>query len=441
MRILHISTRLILGGSQENTVLSCEGQARLGHEVHLAFGPIYGPEGSLLARVEAFNARCTSGEEKTQAGSLCHAIVTHVVPHLVREVSPLKDRMALSELRSLIRDIKPDVVHTHSSKAGVLGRIAAWSGGGREGRVRVVHTIHGPPFMPIEGSVLERAKVRLNNWVYTLAERHAARRCHVIVSVADAMTWQFLARGIGRPAQYVTVHSGMETGPYLEALPGENLASVRARLGIGENDFVIGTVARLAQHKGHDDLLDALAADLKEHPEWKLLWVGDGWWRERLIAKAHDAGISVREIGSLGTSDIPHPTSDIAAELVITGLVPPGRIPGLMRAMDVLVHPSYREGLPRTVPQALLAGVCPIAYDCDGTPEVVRDRETGLLVLTGNVGELREAVRWAFEHPRERTEMAVRGRAECAKTFSAEHMVEELEKVYRCEMSDVGSRM
>src|SRR6185436_2246530 len=110
MRILHISTRLILGGSQENTVLSCEGQARLGHDVHLAFGPIYGPEGSLLERVQGFRTADGRG------------ITTHVVPHLVREVRPVGDRRALRELYDLICRLGPDVVHTHSSKAGVLGR-------------------------------------------------------------------------------------------------------------------------------------------------------------------------------------------------------------------------------------------------------------------------------------------------------------------------------
>lgn len=432
MRILHISTRLILGGSQENTVLSCEGQARMGHEVHLAFGPIYGPEGSLLTRVEAFNARCEREEERTHAGEPCRPIVTHVVPSLLREVKLRQDVRAIGEMRTLIRTIRPDVVHTHSSKAGVLGRIAAWKEGGREGRIRVVHTIHGPPFMPVEGGLVQRCKLWLMNLVYGSAERDAAQYCHVIVSVADAMTRQFLARGIGTPEQYVTVHSGMETGPYLTAAPGEDRASVRARLGLREGDFVIGTVARLAQHKGHDDLLDALAADLKAHPNWKLLWVGDGWWRGRLVEKAKALGLGVWEADT-------HPAAASSAQLIITGLVPPDRIPGLMRAMDVLAHPSYREGLPRTVPQALLAGVCPIAYDCDGTPEVVRDRETGLLVPTGDVARLREAVRWAFDHPRERAEMAARGCAECAEQFSTERMVEALEKVYRSGKSEGGS--
>ena len=115
MIILHISTRLILGGSQENTVLSCEGQARLGHQVHLAFGPIYGPEGSLLARVQEF---------RTPDG---RGITTHTVPDLVREVSPARDLRCLRQLGQLIESIRPDVIHTHSSKAGILGRMAGWS--------------------------------------------------------------------------------------------------------------------------------------------------------------------------------------------------------------------------------------------------------------------------------------------------------------------------
>src|SRR5690606_29485540 len=135
----------------------------------------------------------------------------------------------------------------------------------------------------VEGSAPRRAKVRLNNAIYTLAERYAARRCHIIVSVADAMTSQFLARGIGRPERYTTVRSGMETEPYLSPAASESRGAVRDRLGLSDGDFVVGTVARLAEHKGHDDLLDALGDDLRARPDWKLLWVGDGWWRERLM--------------------------------------------------------------------------------------------------------------------------------------------------------------
>lgn len=396
MRILHISTRLILGGSQENTVLSCEGQARRGHDVHLAFGPIHGPEGSLLERVRTF--RTADGR----------AITTHAVPHLVRQASPVADVIASRELRRLISNLQPDTVHTHSSKAGVVGRIAAWNASPRPG---IVHTIHGPPFMPIDGPPLRRARTRLNNWLYTRAERFAANRCHAIVSVADAMTRGFLARGIGRAEQYTTVRSGMETEPFLHPAPGQSRADIRAALGLSETDFVIGTVARLAEHKGHDDLLDALGEAMSRDPRVKLLWVGDGWWRERLMRRVR--------------------AMNLASSVLTTGLVAPERIPGLIRAMDVLAHPSYREGLPRTVPQALLAGVCPIAYDRDGTGEVCRDMQTGRLVPAGDRAALRDAILWARDHPTERAALAQRGRDECRTTFSAGHMVDELEKVYQ----------
>ena len=98
-------------------------------------------------------------------------------------------------------------------------------------------------------------------------------------------------------------------------------------MGSSADDFVIGTVARLAEHKGHDDLLDALGDDLKANPSWKLLWVGDGWWSERLLGR----------VKKMGLSD----------QVVSTGLVPGPRVGAMMRAMDVLLHPSYREGLPQ----------------------------------------------------------------------------------------------
>lgn len=443
LRILHISTRLILGGSQENTVLSCEGQARLGHRVHLAFGPIYGPEGSLLARIERFNLRCRAGEERTESGGEVCPIVTHTVPHLVREVSLSADRRCSRELRDLISRLSPDIVHTHSSKAGILGRCAAHAvlaratpHAFRVGRAspRIIHTIHGPPFMPVEGPPMKRLKTRLTNYAYTLAERYAARRCDAIVSVADAMTRLFRSRRIGRPSQYITVYSGMETDTFLHAPPGEDRDATRADLGLAPDDLVIGTVARLAEHKGHDDLLDALADDLKANPSWKLLWVGDGWWRGRLIDKARALGLSVHEADAA-----PPPTGPrlagasppaTAAQVVLTGLVPPEAVPPLIRAMDVLAHPSYREGLPRTVPQALLCGVCPVATDVDGAGEVCRDMETGRLVPPADPTRLREAVRWCAENPVARRALAVRGRAECAERFSARRMVADLEKVY-----------
>lgn len=403
-KILHISTRLILGGSQENTVLSCEGQAALGHDVHLAFGPIYGPEGSLLDRVTRF---------RTSTG---RSITTHTIPHLVRDVHPTADIHCTHELIALVRTLHPDIVHTHSSKAGILGRLAAWYAfpAGSPFTPGIVHTIHGPPFMPIDGGTLNQLKRRVNNTIYTIAESHAADHCHAIVSVADAMTSQFLARGIGHPALYTTVYSGMEINRFLT--PDDNLhggqdrATIRRSLGLTDRDFVVGTVARLAEHKGHDDILDCLAPDMRANPHLKLLWVGDGWWRDRLCARVDSLGLT--------------------SQVLLTGLVTPDRVPGLMRAMDILAHPSSREGLPRTVPQALLAGTCPVAYDVDGTGEVCQDGITGRLIPFGDLPKLRAAILDLMQHPELRQRMVQQGQQWCRDRFSVQRMVSDLELVY-----------
>lgn len=402
LRILHISTRLILGGSQENTVLSCEGQARLGHEVHLAFGPIFGPEGSLFDR--ASNFTCTDANNKPRR------IGMHEVSTLIREIRPLTDLRCYYALRKLIRDMQPDIVHTHSSKAGILGRAAAWAelpAAKRRGHpIGVVHTIHGPPF--------HKYLPARTNKIYIASEKFAAKRCHRIVSVADAMTTQFLDEQIGRKEQYSTVYSGMEIDRYLYPVTPQGSPatsdSVRESLGLSPMDFVVGTVARLAELKGHDDLLDALGEELRKRDNWKLLWVGDGWWRDRLLKRVAEMGL--------------------ASKVVTTGLVPSERVPEMMKAMDVLVHPSYREGLPRTVPQALLVGVPVVAYDVDGTGEICINRVTGRLIPPKDTAALREAVASMYDHPDERAAMAARGRDLCRERFSAETMVAELEKVY-----------
>jgi len=380
LRIMHISTRLILGGSQENTVLSCEGQSDAGHEVALVFGPIYGPEGSLLERV------------KKHGG-----IETIETPNLVRELAPRKDLRCFRDLRRIIRGWKPDVVHTHSSKAGILGRAAAW----KERIPCVIHTIHGLAF--------HRYMSTWRNAIYIASERWAAKRCHRIVCVADAMRDQALAAHIGRPEQYITVYSGMETGRFIS--PEWDREGVRHDLGLSGDDFVLGTIARLAELKGHDDLLDALEPLMHDRPNLKLLWVGDGWWADRLLGR-------VREMG-------------LADRVITTGLVPPEEIPKYLQAMDCLAHPSYREGLPRTVPQALLNGKPAIAYDVDGTKEVCLDGETGRLIAPGDLTGLRESVQWMMDHPAERQAMGQRGRDLCRERFAASRMVEHLEGIYR----------
>src|SRR6185436_7287047 len=328
MRVMHIITRLILGGAQENTIASVLGlRNKPGLDADLVSGPTHGPEGSL---------------ENLFAGT--PGVLT-VTPHLVRSVHPWHDWLALGDLTRLLREREPEIVHTHSGKAGVLGRLAA-----RRARVPIiVHTIHGPSFGAFQGP--------LANFILTAAERLAARCTTHFVSVAEAMTRQYLDAGIGRREQFTRVFSGFDLGPFLEA---RNDPAVRTRLGLGASDFVVGKVARLTDLKGHDDLFAIAPALVKRCPTIRFLLVGDGRWRTRFESMAQASGLRER--------------------FVFTGLVPPSQIPQLVGVMDVLVHLSYREGLARALPQGLAASRPVVAYDCDGAGEVCLHDQTGFLV-------------------------------------------------------------
>jgi glycosyltransferase involved in cell wall biosynthesis len=379
MRIMHISTRLIVGGSQENTILSCEGQVDAGHEVSLVYGPIFGPEGSLRERAQK-----------------CGGIELIETPNLVRQIAPIRDVRCYSDLKHLIKAWKPDVVHTHSSKAGILGRAAAW----KLGVPCIVHTIHGLPFHPFERA--------WKNAIYIASERWAAKRCHKIACVADAMRDQALAKGIGDKEQFVTVYSGMEVEKFIS--PEKSRKVVRQELDIGDDDFVVGTVSRLAEHKGHDDILDSLGGVLLHNPTMKLLWVGDGWWRERLEKR-------IREL-------------EIEKQVIFTGLVQPETIPNYINALDVLLHPSYREGLPRTVVQAMLGGKPVVAYDVDGTKEVCIPDKTGYLIEVGDHRALQGAILDLQTNPEKRKVLGSAGRSLCEDQFAASKMVQSLDLLY-----------
>ena len=405
MRILHIITRLIVGGAQENTLLTCEGLRRRGHEVILLPGPRPGPEGTLMARARA-------GGYKVMLS-----------PHLVRMPHPWHDPLAYWEIKRICRELQPDIVHTHSSKAGILGRAAAWrvksqnvkrqtpnDHGQARGTPVVVHTIHGLPFHPYQNAVARHLWIAL--------ERYAARRCDAILCVADAMTRQARAAGVGAergPDFFTTVYSAMETEPFLN--PPVARAEIRAELGIPPDAYVFGTIARLQPLKGHDDLLAHAATLFENVPDAHLLWIGDGIFRPRFEALLREKGWQNR--------------------VTLTGLVPPTEVPRLLPAMDALVHPSYREGLARALPQALLAGIPVISYDCDGAAEVCLDPathptdSTGLLVKTGDASALCDAmVRLAADRSAAQA-MGGRGRELCRTRFAADTMVTQIEALYR----------
>lgn len=379
MRVTHVITRLIVGGAQENTVATVLGlQKKRDMEASLVAGPTRGPEGSLESAFQN------------------EAKLLTVVPSLVRPIHPVADMIALMRLTEIFRRTRPDIVHTHSGKAGVLGRFAA-----RRAQVPIIiHTIHGPSFGPFQGT--------LANAIFVAAERRAGRITTHFVSVADAMTRQYSAAGIGRPENYTRIFSGFELAPFLNA---RNDPQLRSRLGIAPADFVVGKIARLFKLKGHDDLIEAAPEVLKRHPQTKFLLVGDGLLRQKLQRRAREKGLE--------------------RNFIFAGLVPPAEIPRYIGVMDVLAHLSRREGLARALPQALAARRPVVACDCDGAAEVCISGETGFLIRPGDGAALAANLVQLAENKTLRERMGERGQEFVSRHFAVEMMVDNIYSLYR----------
>ncbi|HZS34179.1 MAG TPA: glycosyltransferase [Methylomirabilota bacterium] len=242
--VCHVITRLIVGGAQENTVLTCAGLTRTGHRSVLVTGPETGPEGDLR------------GEAEQRGVPVC------VIPSLVRELAPRRDLAALLALRRLFERSRPDIVHTHSSKAGILGRLAA-----RWARVPViVHTVHGWGFHGSTPPVRRAAYVGL--------ERLVARWTTRLVVVSERDRTTGLGDRIGTPGQYTLIRSGVDLAPFRDAR--QHRAAVRASLGVPPAAPVIGAVTRLAAQKDPTTLVRAAGAVLRDLGEAHLVVVGDG---------------------------------------------------------------------------------------------------------------------------------------------------------------------
>jgi glycosyltransferase involved in cell wall biosynthesis len=379
MRVTHVITRLIVGGAQENTIASILGlQQKPGIEARLVSGPSLGPEGSL----------------ESELGSLASPHI--LVPELVRSIHPWKDFLAMRGLWEIFLSNRPEIVHTHSGKAGVLGRLAAK----RAGVPIIVHTIHGPSFGAFQGAFA--------NATFCTAERYAGRRTTHFVVVAEAMKQQYFTAGIGTPNQYTTIYSGFDLRPFLAA---KNDLQLRARWGLAPDDVVVGKIARLFKLKGHDDLFKVAPELIRRCPRMKFMLVGDGEWRERFQNLARAAGLE--------------------KHFVFTGLVTPADVPALVGIMDIVIHLSQREGLPRALPQALAAARPVVAYDCDGAKEVCFDNETGFLLQRGDLAGLQDQLLSLANNPELRARFGERGRDFVRQHFAVEQMVDSLYSLYQ----------
>ena len=378
MHVVHFITRLILGGAQENTVLTCEGQHDAGDRVTLVTGPALGPEGTLLPRARAY------GYEVVE------------LPGLVRNLRPLADRRALRDFAEFLKTARPDVVHTHSGKAGILGRAAAARAG-----VPAVHTVHGPSF--------HRFQNPLSRAAFRAAERWAGPKTAQFISVADAMTDQYVAAGVAPREKFTTVRSGMDVDAFLTP-PGDR-AAVRGRFGFADEDVVAAKIARLSDLKGQSYLLDAAVLLKDSHPRLKYLLVGDGPLRAELERRVAAEGLRGR--------------------VTFAGLVPAVDVPRYIHAADVVVHTSLREGLPRVLPQGLIAGKPVVAFDADGAKEVCITGETGFLVPPRDVPGLADALATLAGDAGLRERLGSEGRRRFAEEFRTETMVRRVREVQR----------
>lgn len=383
MKIAHIITRLIIGGAQENTVLNCEDLIRtFEDDVLLITGPPLGPEGSLMPRIE---------KTATSPG------VPHViVPTLHREIELWNDWKAYWDIRRILKEYGPEVVHTHSAKAGILGRVAAHA-------LKipvVVHGVHGAPFYPYQNPLTRK--------FYQWCEWYAAKKCDAFISVANAMSELMVQAKIALPGKFHTIYSGMEVEPFLNSAVLRE--PTRKKLGIRDDEIVIGKIARLFHLKGHEYVIEAAQNLVEKFPNVRFLFVGDG-----ILAEEHK-----NRVAELG----------LEKHFLWPGLVAPEEIPAMISAMDIVVHTSLREGLARVLPQALLCGKPVVSFDIDGAREVVLDGITGFLLRPESTDDLSTALLRLLESPSLCAKMGAEGRKRFKVQFDHNVMTQQTRNLY-----------
>ena len=380
-RVLHVITRLDPGGSAENTLLTVAGSDAGAYESALAHGPTVGQPSPTEER--ARNAGVTIVE----------------IAHLVRPVRPLKDLMALASLWRLMRRGRFHIVHTHTSKGGLLGRIAA----ALAGVPVVIHTPHGHVFYGYFGRVVSRVFIWLERWTAQFTD------CIVALTAADRD--DHLLFGVGSPADFEVIHSGVE---FPRALDTEMCRRrVRRELDLEEGSLVVGTLGRLTAVKGQDDLLRAFATLLHAHQSARLLLVGEGEEEGNLRRLAADLGVA-EKVEFCGWK------SDVFAAL---------------SAMDLFALPSLNEGMGKALVEAMYVGLPVVATRVGGVPELVEEGVHGLLVPAGDPVRLAAALEDLASDPEKRHRFGSAG-ARRAASYSTAHMLQKISSMYERLMCD-----
>ncbi|MEZ5977086.1 MAG: glycosyltransferase family 4 protein [Planctomycetota bacterium] len=364
-----------IGGTRRHLVDVALGQAAAGLRVHVA---------ASCERHDEFR-----GDMTRMAGA---GVDVHEIP-MVRSISPGVDWTHLRRIRHLLRELRPDVVHTHSSKAGVLGRMAS-SSTGIGARVHTPHT-----FAFLFGHMFGPAKRRF----FRSVEKHLARSTHRFVAVGPGEAETMAASGVVDPARVRVVPNGIDPTPFASAEPFP-----RTEFRRGEDELLAAVVGLLNVAKGQDLAIRALAHEACATV--RLLLVGHGEWEGELRALAHDLGVAQR-VEFLGwRRDVPR----------------------ILRSIDALLLPSRWEGMPYVVLEAMAAGTPVLAARVDGARDLLHDGRGGFTFEVGSVDGLADVVeRLGRATPEDRRRLGGAGRAEIERSHTVATMVAGLLEVYR----------
>ena len=381
-RVAHVITRLCKGGAQENTF----------HTVRLANRERFSPD--------LISGHTRGGEGSIEDTVRAAGIEILLEPALVREVAPMRDLLTLHHLTRLFREKRYDIVHTHTSKAGFIGRLAA-------ARARVPIVVHTP-----HGNVFEGYFSKPVTRLFVGMERHAARKTDRIIELTPGGIEEHLARGIGRRGQYATIFSGIDLTPYDAAIRCRE--ETRRALGVEPGAFLAGAVGRLEPVKGFKCLVSAARMLAREIPEAHFILAGQGSLENELRGQAADLGQRFQFLG---------PREDV---------------PALMAAMDVFVLTSVNEGMGRVLLEAGASGTPAVATRVGGVPDVIEDGTTGILVPPRDPAAVAAAVQDLARNRECREAMGRAARAKVVPAYGLERMVGKIEALYDALIEEKG---
>jgi glycosyltransferase involved in cell wall biosynthesis len=381
VRIARIIGRLNVGGPARHAISLTAGLDLARFVTTLITGTVGPHEGDLTAEARAL------GVEPV------------VVPELGPRIQLGRDLLALGKLVRLLRRLRPDLVHTHTAKAGALGRVAARLAG----VPIIVHTFHG--------HVLEGYFSPTRTRLFLQIERALARITHRIITVSPRVQHDLLARGIGRPDQMEVVPVGLDLARFLDRPASP--ASLRETLAIPSNAPLLGIVGRLVLIKDHPTLFQALALLQTHGPAPHLIVAGDGERREALRRLAQDLGLASR-IHFLGWRD------DLEA---------------ILGELDMVICCSKNEGTPVALIEAMAAGVPVLSTDVGGVGDLIVHGETGWLVPSGNPSVLARGIRELLADPRPRAQLVPAARRLALERHHVNGLIQRMDTLYTCLMA------